>query len=29
MNKHPKLKIKGGNSMTNPYKIPYELAIAD
>ncbi|CAD8096573.1 unnamed protein product [Paramecium primaurelia] len=29
MNKNPKLKIKGGNSMTNPYKIPYELAIAD
>ena len=26
---HPNLQIKGGDSITNPYKIPYELAIAD
>ena len=29
MNRHPNLTIKGGDSLTNPYKIPYELALAD
>ena len=29
MNRNPQLKVKGGNSLTNPYKIPYELAVAD
>lgn len=26
---HRNLVVKGGNSLTNPYKIPYELVLAD
>lgn len=29
MAKHPNLHVKGGDSQTNPYKIPYELVLAE
>lgn len=29
LQRNPNLQIKGGNSLTNPYKVPYELVMAE